>query len=466
MLSKKLVWLMGASLAACAAETDDLVAPEKQSHVLAVAAHHEIALFDVETGERLPGAVHDMGQTTDLQALASGLFMVNLTEQAKVLAFDAEGTEIARIPSSSLGVTRPVHSFIYNEAGKEKYWIASSDHDNANVSSLSLFDIDPLSPTFLTRVGEHKLGTGHHKAAVSSLRPRLVISNMYDCAQVLMVVDFANPGAIKTIAALGATDAGWDGVTRSCNVEAKALPKPHGCAYAYATGRAYCNFTGTGELAGVDLDGDAPTFVTLTTSGAGSGYTKAHALGRYLFSVQSSPREGNVKFPGKSCQIGQLVVIDTKADAVVNEVPMFYDGPQCTRSLAGTPQAGAGPFRLEHTSDGKYLFVSLSSGMDPDGYIEREVVYDVSNPARPKQLPSIKIGKGSGHHGQTVTGDDAYLFVANNLDDSVSQIAIATLTVVRTLENVMMPHWVATFGRPAGPSHQVGPVGPAHGAGH
>lgn len=439
--------LAALTMSACLEPAEITSAEEtvEPSHVLAVASHHEIALYDVETGEKRPGGIHAMGQTTDMQALHSGLFMVNLTERNEILAFDAEGNEAARIPSSAMAVTRPVHSFVYAENGHEKYFIASSDHDNKGESSFVLIDLDPASPAYLTRVAEYKLGRGHHKAAVSGNRPRIVISNMFDPANVLSVIDFGDPAAIKTLATYAV-------------VEGSPLPRPHGCGYAAAAGRAYCNFTGSGVIASVDIDADSPSFVTMATGGAGAGYTKPHAGGRYVFSVQSKPREGDMKLPGAACQIGQLVLIDSQENRIAAEVPMLYEGPGCTRELAGTPQSGAGPFRMEHTYDGKRLFVSLSSGMNPDGFVDREVVFDTSDPARPVQLASVKTGRGSGHHGQTLTGDDKYLFVADNLDNTVTQIDVATLTVVRTLPVGEMPHWVATYGNLVGPSHQVGPV--------
>ena len=450
-------------LVGCADETSVLPeSPPASPHVLAVTSHHGIDLYDVDTGEKLPGSVHAEGAKTDMQAIASGKFLVNLTDDNAVLAMDPEGNEAARIDSSDLGVIRPVHSYVYSERGREKYWIASSDHDNAAPSSVSLFDIDPDSPTYLTRVGEHPLGTGHHKAAVSSRTPRMVLSNMFDCDTVLEVIDFTNPADIETVAILSAEEAGWDGVTRTCSVEESALPRPHGCAYADATGRAYCAFTATGEIASLNLDSDAPSFVTMTTGGSGAGYTKAHAGGRYVFSVQSSPREGNPDNPGVTCQIGQLVVIDSQSDAIAAEVPMLYEGPDCSTELADTPQAAASPYRLEHTHDGTLLFVSLGSGRGTDGYIEYEVVYDVSTPEEPVQLPSIRIGKGGGHHGHTLTGDDKYLFVVNNFEDTVSQIDVATRSVVRTITTESMPQWVATYGAEIGPSHQVGPTLDCH----
>src|SRR4051794_11544541 len=78
-------------------------------HALAIAGKDQVALHDLSTGAEL--ARFDAGgATSDLASLSDGTMLVNLTGSNQVLLIDAErAVEIGRVPSSSLGGTRPVH---------------------------------------------------------------------------------------------------------------------------------------------------------------------------------------------------------------------------------------------------------------------------------------------------------------------------------------------------------------------
>lgn len=94
--------------------------------------------------------------------------------------------------------------------------------------------------------------------------------------------------------------------------------------------------TSSGALAAIDIDATPPTFKVIATSGAGAGCTRAHTSGRYIFSLQEAPCEGDPVQPGAKCQIGQLVVLDAMTDTIVKELPLLYRGPGCQTSLLGT----------------------------------------------------------------------------------------------------------------------------------
>ena len=170
-------------------------------------------------------------------------------------------------------------------------------------------DIVPGSPTFLKAVGEIALGIGHHKNAWSQGKARVSVSNIADCDNVMQVIDYSDatqPVLVKKWSAAELDPA------RTC---APAwAPRPTAAAAA-ANGHGYHNLTGWGAILAVDQDADPPTFKLLPTKGNGGGYTKAGKDGRYVYSLQRTPREGDTARPGSDCQIGQLVVIDSTTDS-------------------------------------------------------------------------------------------------------------------------------------------------------
>lgn len=447
---------------------DDPVVPPGTSGAQSLFVGHEGSLiaYDLATGEERPGAVQNVAGPVDLQALADGTLMVNLTGRDEILCVDGNTMlERARIPSSAQGGKRPVHSYLSPERGGKSYWLTLNDgaEGKLETNSARFVDVTLGSADFMKPVGETSVGVGHHKASFSATGERVVISNIGDCDNVLTVYDYSDMAEIKALATLTAEDAGWDGssfaTTCDPTYQMGVPPAPHGCATSKQSGKAYCNLTSSGGIVAVDIDATPPTFVVVPTGGLGGGYTKTSEDGRYVYSVQEEPREGSAENPGAPCQIGQLVVLDATSDSIAAEVPLFYKGPGCTDVLVGTDEETAGPSHMQVTHDGKTMFITVAGGFGVDtARVRQEVVLDLSNPASPVQLASIPVGASSSHHGDTLSGDGQWLFVANNADGTVTQIDTATRSVVRTLQTKDKPLALATYGAAEGPSYQTGPI--------
>ena len=444
----------------------DDVANPLRGHALFVAHEGSLVSYDIATGEERPGAVQNVTGPVDLQALADGTLLVNLTGRNEVLIVDGKTMlEVARVPSSASGGQRPVHSYISPEHAGKTYWLALNDGENGALptNTARFIDITPGSEAYLKPAGEIGLGAGHHKAAFSSTTSRVVISNIADCDNVLAVYDYSDPADIKRLATMSAADAGWDGSSfeKTCDptYQNGAPPAPHGCATSTESGKAYCNLTTSGDVIAVDIDASPPTFAIIKTGGSGGGYTKAHPDGRFIYSVQDSPREGSATKPGSNCQIGQLIVIDALTDALVKEVPIHYKGPDCKAALTGTDEETAEPGHIQISADKKTLYITPAGGfMVADARVRQEIAVDLSWPEHPVQLVSIPVGASSGHHGDALSGDGKYLFVTNSIDGTVTQIDAASREVVRTITTLAQPKALATFGNAEGPSAQTGPL--------
>jgi YVTN family beta-propeller protein len=85
-------------------------------------------------------------------------------------------------------------------------------------------------------------------------------------------------------------------------------------------------------------------------------------------------------------------------------------------------------------------------------------VFDLTDPYRPVQLPSISVGAGNDTREHALTGDGALLLVTNSLENSVSVIDVASRQVVRTIPTVTRPYRVVTFSEELGPSKPAGPA--------
>jgi YVTN family beta-propeller protein len=436
------------------------------AETLYVAHEGRLTSYAVATGEERPGEVQNVARPTDLQALADGTLLVNLTDSAAILIVDgATMLERARVPSSAGAGLRPVHSYLSPEHVGKRYWLSLNDGKDGKLetNSARFVDVTPGSATYLMPAGEVALGVGHHKATFSATRERVVISNIGDCDNVLSVYDYTNVADIKKLATLSAAAAGFDGSTRDKTCDPTfamgAPPAPHGCATSIVSGKAYCNLTTSGGIVVIDLDADKPTFTVLPTHGAGAGYTKALPDGRYVYSLQDEPREGSTKRPGAKCQVGQIVVIDAMTSAVAKEVPLFYKGPGCADALAGTDEATAEPGHILASPDGKKLFVGLAGAYgDAKARVRQELVLDLKDPASPAQLASIPVGASTGHHDDKMSGDGKRVFVANNVDGTVTQIDAVTHEVKATIKVKDNPRTLATFGSVEGPSTQTGPL--------
>lgn len=434
------------------------------AQTLFVAHEGFLSSYDIATGNERAGTIPNVTGPVDMQALPDGHLFVNLTGRNEVLIFDGKTMlETARLPSSSKGATRPVHSYLSPDVAGKRYWISLNDGDgNKPTNSAQFVDVTPGSAKYLQVAGEVALGVGHHKAAFSTTQARVVISNISDCDDVLTVYDFSDVAQIKSLATLTAKAAGWDGSSfgRTCDPSYKmGVPAaPHGCASSKVSKKVYCNLTGAGDIVVVDIDAPTPTFKSLKTTGSGAGYTKASPDGRFLYALQASPREGD-KVTGAACQVGQLVVIEAQNDAIAKQLPLLYKGPACADMLAKTPAETDEPGHIRVSPDGKTLFIAIDGGFNvADARSNQEVVVDVSDPPNAVQKPSITIGQGGGHHGDAVSGDGKFLFVTNNEEGSVSQIAIAAGTVVKTIKTKDKPLTVATWGAAEGPSEATGPI--------
>jgi YVTN family beta-propeller protein len=432
-------------------------------HTLFVASEGALASYNIQTGEERQGTVTSVAAPVNMQALEDGTVMVNLTGSSQILAIDGNTMlEKARLASSGSTGTRPVHSFVTPTHNGKRYWVSLNDGANSvlNTNSARFLDADPNSPTFLQPKGEVALGIGHHKAAFSNTRERAVISNIADCGKVLAVYDYSDIGNITEVKAWSALDLGWDETSpeRTCraNFQGGAPVSPHGCATSKTNGKIYCNLTSSGEIASIDVDAETPSLMKIATAGSGAGYTKAHPDGRYIYSLQEKPREGE---GGVACQSGQLVIIDGNTDTVVQELPLLYNGPSCTTALASTDEGLAEPGHIVVTHDKNTLYIGLAGAFGvATARVRRQLVVDITNPANGVQQDSIAVGASTGHHDDNISGDGRYIFVANNIDNTVSRIDTTTRAVTATYQVRTGPQTVATFGTAEGPSHMTGPI--------
>src|SRR5262245_22545600 len=134
-----------------------------------------------------------------LIALGGGIALSNHTAGNEVILIDLNRrTEIGRLPSSSLGGVRPVHMYLSPAIEERQYVVVLNDGSERSTpkgerpkdSTLLLIDALQSSPTFLKPVGEARLGIGHHKVGFSMKRPRLAVSNISDCSDVISVYDY------------------------------------------------------------------------------------------------------------------------------------------------------------------------------------------------------------------------------------------------------------------------------------
>ena len=430
---------------------------------LYVAHEGAFAAYDIATKAQIGVTIPNAMRPTSMQALDDGMVMTNMTNSNEVQVVDGHTmTEIARLPSSKMGGTRPVDSVISPDLGGKRYWLLLND-GNAAMSttwSATLTDITAGSPTRFQQVGEVPLGNGHHAGAFSGTKTRFVASSFNDCDNVFTIVDFTDPSNLTVLRKVTAMELGFDGssMAKTCDptLATGISLRPHGCATSKANGKVYCNAAGAGLVVILDIDATPPTFKTLQLSGTGGGYVKAGKGGDYIYTLQATPKEGG---GGVDCQVGQLVTIDAKTDLVVNELPLLYKGPGCVDKLIGTDEETAGPNHLRLTQDGKTLFVALSTSTSAvDSRHRFFIAVNLTAPAAPVQLASIPVGQSTGQRGSAISGDGKTFFVPNTVDGTVTAIDTTTLQVVNTYTVLPNPLQVATFGDVDGPSEQIGPV--------
>ena len=256
------------------------------SQIAAVSGRDQLALYDLATGAEL-ARLDAPGGSSDLLALGSGVALSNHTAGNEVILIDLKRrTEIGRLPSSSLGGIRPVHMYLSPVIEGRQYVVVLNDGNERSTpkgerpkdSTLLLIDALQSSPTFLKPVGEARLGIGHHKVGFSMKRPRLAVSNISDCSDVVSIYDHQNPSDIKLVKTFSAADLGYDGSTplKTCDETGKIglMLSPHGTGTSAATDRVYHFLTGTGQIAVVDIDADVPTVKLIQTAGSGGASVK------------------------------------------------------------------------------------------------------------------------------------------------------------------------------------------------
>jgi hypothetical protein len=215
----------------------------------------------------------------------------------------------------------------------------------------------------------------------------------------------------------------------------------------------------------VDADAEVPSLRWVQTSGVGGNAAKDLPGGTFMVVPQRSPREWGLRAGGVPCQVGQLAVVEAAGPTLAAEVPILYDGPGCARALAGGPERFASPTYPIAAPDGRTLFLQLGTLPAPRGTAaesRRLAVFDLSDPRRPAQLPSVEVGAGNAGRDHAMTGDGRLLLVPNALEDTVSVVGVAERRVAATFPTVAGPYRLGTFG-PEGPSKPVGPAAPAPG---
>lgn len=442
------------------------------AQIAAVSGRDQLVLYDLANGTEL-ARFDAAGGSSDLLALGSGIALSNHTAGNEVILIDLKRRkEIGRLPSSSLGGVRPVHMYLTPALDGRQYAVVLNDGNERGTpkgerpkdSTLLLIDAVQSSPTFLKPVGETRLGIGHHKVGFSMKRPRLAVSNIADCSDVVSVFDYTNPSDIKLVKTFSAADLGYDGSTplKACDETGKVglMLSPHGTGTSAATGRVYHFLTGTGQIAAFDIDADVPTVKLMQTAGTGGASVKDLPGGRFMVVPQRGPREVHQKADGSVCQVGQLAVIDAVAEKVAAQVPVFYEAT-CRSSIVGTPHERAALQYAMPAPDGKTVFVEIGTLYGPPNVPAESrfvAVFDLTDPYRPVQLPSISVGAGNDTREHALTGDGALLVVTNSLENSVSVIDVRSRQVVRTIPTVNRPYRVVTFSEELGPSKPVGPA--------
>ena len=459
---------------ACAAiPLSSLAAFGESPQIAAVSGRDQLALHDLATGAEL-ARFDAPGGSSDLMALGSGVALSNHTAGNEVILVDLKRRrEIGRLPSSSLGGVRPVHMYLSPAIEERQYVIVLNDGNERSTpkgerpkdSTLLLIDAVQSSPTFLKPMGEVRLGIGHHKAGFSMKRPRLAVSNISDCSNVVSIYDYENPSDIKLVKTFSATDLGYDGSTpfKTCDETGKVglMLSPHGTGTSATTGRVYHFLTGTGQIAVFDIDAEVPTVKLIPTAGSGGAAVKDLPGGRFMVVPQRGPREVHQRADGSLCQVGQLAVIDAVAEKVAAQVPVFYGEPACRTSIAGKPHDRAALQYAMPSPDGKTVFVEVGTLYGPPNVVAESrfvAVFDLSDPYRPIQLPSIPVGAGNDTRDHALTGDGKLLLVPNSLDNSVSVIDIESRQVAHTIPTVAKPFRVVTFSEGIGPSKPAGPA--------
>jgi hypothetical protein len=145
-----------------------LAAFAQSSQIVAISGQDQLALHDLATGKEF-ARFEAAGGSRDVLALESGMLLANHTAGNSVLQIDLKRrAEIRRLPSSSLGGTRPVHMYLTPAFQGKQYAVILNDGVARNTkkgerpadSTLLLIDVVEGSPNFLKPAGESRLGMG------------------------------------------------------------------------------------------------------------------------------------------------------------------------------------------------------------------------------------------------------------------------------------------------------------------
>jgi YVTN family beta-propeller protein len=464
--------LAGCILGATALSSIALAQSPTLDHVMFVVGSTEAGVYEIGTGREV-SRIPMTGASLDTMTLSNGVALFNNTGGNQVIAVNLkDGKEIARIPASSLGGTRPVHSYLSPVISGRKYYVVLNDGVEANTpqgevpndSSLTLIDVVPSSPTYLKPVGEVRLGRGHHKVAFSNTRARMVVSNISDCKDVLSVYDFSNPADIRLMKSFAAKDFSYDGTTtmRTCDETGKAGVRlgPHGVGTSAATGEAFHFITGTGQIALIDIDSETPSLRTIQTAGTGGSTAKDMPGGKFIIVPQRTPREVQDRAGGVVCQIGQIAVIDAVERRLVAQTPMLYGDGGCSTSLVGKPEAAANASYVGFNKDGSRMLVALGTlggAQNAASTVDLTLVFDMSNPRHPKQMAPIRTEARQGSD-IVMSNGGRIAFIPNSAANTVSVLDTDTMKVVQTVKTIAGPFRLSTFSPSAGTSKPVGPA--------
>lgn len=417
--------------------------------LLYVSGRDALVAYDATTGEERQRFATP-GISSDMLVTPGGHVILNHRDGHAVLIIEAAtGREVARLPSSGMGGRMPVHSYLL--AMPDGRWIAAILNDGveaqtppgtaAQDSTMMLIGASEDRPDFGQVLGEIRLGRGHHKLAVTRDGARVSISNTGDCGELVGIYTLSPPARI---ASFGAASIGLDGSTpeRRCDPTRAAgvRPSPHGTGMAAGTGTHFHNMNGTGQFLAIQAEATPPGSTVLATGGTGGASIAAHPAGRFLYAPQNTPRGG-----GNPCQAGQIAVLDGAGPALAAEIPILVEGPGCTAASGGVRPAYAFA-----TPDGRSLFVTLGTLNPALADRARHVaVFDLSDPARPVQRPSIAVGAAAGHRDGKLTADGAWLVVPNGADNTVSILDTQRREVARSFPTVAQPNRVALVVPPA-----------------
>lgn len=434
--------------------------------ILFVSARDHLVAYDAATGAE-KARFGTPGLSSDMLVTPEGLLLLNHRDANQVVMVDARSLrEVGRIASSGIGGTRPVHMYLApaRPDGRRLVLVANDGNPQRPArddnSALIIDATDPAAPRV---AGEVRLGIGHHKLAFARDGMRFSASNIADCDEVVGVYDIADPAKATRLFAVTGADLGLDGRDGrpACDPTGRQGRRagPHGTATFGASGLHAHNANGTGQFILVEAEANPPLLAAVlnTRGGSGGASIAAHPAGRFAYGPQNTPRAGGAGAQaGGACQIGQLAVLDGTDRRLAAEVPILYDA-----GCAALPEraAGARPAYAFVTPDGRTLAVTVGTlNAAQPGRAGLLALFDLADPAAPRQVASVPVGASAGHRDAAMTADGRFLFVPGNADASVTIVDLAGRAAVRRLAVVAEPNRVAAWSPSAGPTKAPGTI--------